>query len=150
MMHGTPGPISRAALGGAMPMMTFASVQKLTNGFVVNYQRAMEVMPPEGRLRGSVFPPGIERDLRKGIGLVARAAAEKLGEGDEWKEKSEEDESSLIPAPVWVREPAMIVCKTEDEMIAALRDAVVESAKIEKLYREGKLGVGDSYLTLGG
>lgn len=132
------GPITQAAMhGGSMPMPTLATIQKLSNGFVVSYDRAAQVIPPVLPTRG-MFPP----EIKKSFDVIARAAAGKIA-GDEWKDKSEEEtEADKPPEPVWVFEPAQIVCKNEDEMIAALRQAVTESTKIEALYREGKLSSG--------
>lgn len=127
------GPISQVGYANAMPMPGLAQIQKLTNGFVVNYQRAMEVIPPTPSAH-SAFPP----DLKDSIKQIARAAIGKIA-GEEWKDTNAPDQPVEPPKPEWVIEAAQMVCKTEDEMVAAIREAVVASTKIEQLYREGKL-----------
>jgi hypothetical protein len=140
------GPISQMAMRGeAIPMPGLASIQKLTNGFVVSYDKAMEVIPPV-RMVASMIPP----ELKKGFDQIARAAAGKIA-GEEWKGDDDgPDAPDAPPKPVWVLESVQMLCRGEDELIAALRDAVKESSKIEVLYREGKLsGGGVGYATLG-
>ena len=133
---------------GALATDSFVRITKLSNGFVVHYQKASLVKRANPIFR--TFLEGNAMGMQDKLNHLLDKAMNKIGEGDEWKEKEKAVASNEPPKYIdmYVLEERAIACLTEAEVSKTFSDAVKAQAEIEQLHAEGKfgssVGVGDT------
>lgn len=130
------GPVTMGALAGGMSDH-LASIEKLSNGYIVRFQKAQKIAIKKNLTMERL---GFDKDTKEMI----RLAIEKMKEGDAWKALPEEvieaAEAEKSPEPLerWTTVSMAVACKTEQEMVEAIRQAVEAHGEIEKLSLAGE------------
>src|SRR5262245_27357270 len=131
---GVGGPVTQMAYMGGMSAH-LAEIEKLSNGFIVRFQKAQKV-PVKKKTLDAI---GFDNETK---GLI-RLALEKMKEGEGWKNVPDEMREAVEgtengPLERWATTPMAIACKNEQELLEAIRQAVTAHAEIEKLQLSGE------------
>lgn len=132
-MRGIPGgPVTAMGLAGGMSAH-LAGIEKLSNGFVIRYQKPQKVAIKQRGLEAF----GLDEEARE----VMRFGMEKMKEGENWKGVPDELKAAAAGTPLeqWITVPMAVACKNEDELLSAIRDAVKAHGESEKLMLSGEL-----------
>lgn len=113
-----------------------ANIEKVSNGFIVRFQKAQKVQVKPKGLEAFGFDDETKELMRIGL--------EKLKEGESWKNVPDEMQAALKKAPAerWITVSMAVACKDEKELLEAIRMAVVAHQEIEKLMLDGDLLTG--------
>lgn len=136
MTHFGRGPVTAMAIGGGMSAH-LADIEKLSNGFIVRFQKAQKI-PVKKKDMNSLGFDAETKDLIK-FGL------QKMKEGDQWKDVPPEAAELLnsdAPLEKWITVPMAVACRDEVELLAAIRDAVIAHGEIDRLALAGEFGGG--------
>lgn len=134
MQHFAHGPVTGMALGGGMSAH-LADIEKLSNGFIVRFQKAQKV-PMK---RKTIDTLGFDDETKE----IVRIGLAKMKEGEQWKDVPDELNAATgpnVPLEKWITTPMAIACKDEKELLEAIRSAVTAHAEIEKLVLSGEFG----------
>lgn len=128
---GRRGPVTAMAMGGGMTAH-LAAIEKLSNGFIVRFETAKKVAVKKKGMETFGFDEETMEVMRLGL--------QKMKEGESWKEGLEVPGEPKKDGPMerWITVPMAIACKNEEELLVAIRQAVVAHAEIEKLSLSGE------------
>lgn len=130
------GPVTMMGMAGGMSDH-LASIEKLSNGYIVRFQKAQKIMVKQNV---TLEQFGFDSETK---GLM-KLALEKLKEGESWKVPDELREAAEAdgkkPVERWTTVPMALACKTEQELVEAIRQAVAAHGEIEKLRLAGDFG----------
>lgn len=134
MTHFARGPVTAMAYAGGMSDH-LASIEKLSNGFIVRFQKAQKVPMKKKTIDSLGFDDETKEIVRLGLA--------KMKEGEQWKDVPEEIKAAAgtdSPLEKWITTPMAVACKNENELLEAIRSAVTAHAEIEKLVLSGEFG----------
>lgn len=128
---GPPGVVTAMGLGGGRNAH-LADIEKLSNGFIVRFQKAQKIAVKKKTIDSLGFDAETKEIVRLGL--------QKMKEGEQWKDMPPEAEEILRdqPSERWIMQSMALACKDETELIAAIREAVVAHGEIERLSLEGE------------
>lgn len=111
-----------------------ANIEKVSNGFIVRFQKAQKVQ---------VKPKGLETfGFDEETKELMRVGLERLREGESWKNVPPEMKEAIEkkgPLERWITTATAVACKDEKELLEAIRQAVGSHQEIEQLMLSGDL-----------
>lgn len=135
------GPISAVGHVGNGPSCHLATIERLSNGFVVRYVKAQKVaVKPQAILLDPMTKSLVERGLK---------VIEEHELGEEWKERAANVKDAMTPkaeSERWSTSAVAIACKNEEDLIAAIRDAVTANDELAKLVLAGEFDGQAAYI----
>lgn len=133
---------------GALAAESFVRITKLSNGYVVHYQKASMVKRANPIFRA--YQEARAMGVSEKMDRFMDKALEKFGEGEEWRGANAPSAPKTEPSKyvdTWVLEERAIACLTEADVAKTFAEAVKAQTEIEQLYADGKfgsaIGVGD-------
>lgn len=128
------GPVTAMGMGGTASAH-LAAIEKLSNGFIIRFQKPQKVTL---KTRGlEALGLNLDEEARG----VLQAGLEAMKEGESWKDIDPALKAVVSKGPTerWILVPMAVACKTEEELLVAIREAVAAHSEIEKLTLEGEL-----------
>lgn len=124
-----------AALGAISSENHLCGIERISNGYVVRFQRPVRAFIKSRGLNDMGFDPEIKEFLR--------AAKEKMKEGEGWKDAPASVRNQLeslegSQTEIWRTQTESIACKDEGELLVAIRLAMAASNEIERLALAGE------------